>query len=94
MPLSLSTRALGMMETLLGRRALWRIGRLIYQYARRDGHNNPEINGEFALHRTVSEWASRRSEPFNVIDVGANVGYWSSHLLAECERAGVKKVHN
>lgn len=92
MPMSLSTRALGIMETLLGRRALWRFGRLIYQYARRDGPNNPEINGEFALHRKVSEWASRRGEPFIVIDVGANVGYWSSHLLDACERAGVQEV--
>jgi FkbM family methyltransferase len=93
MSLSLSTRALGVMEALLGRRALWRLGRLIYRHARRDGHNDPEINGEYALHRKVALWASRRSEPFNVIDVGANIGYWSSHLLNVCERAGVQDVH-
>jgi hypothetical protein len=71
---SLSTRAMGLIEALLGHRALWRLGRLIYRHARRDGANDPEINGEYALHRKISSWASRRSEPFNVIDVGANIG--------------------
>ncbi len=84
---------LGLVESLLGRRSLWRLGRLIYRYARRDGHNDPKINGEYALHRKVSQWASRRSDPFNVIDIGANVGYWSSHLLDACQRAGVQDVH-
>ena len=91
--MGLSTRVMDIMETLIGRRELWRLGRLIYRHARRDGHNDPEINGEYALHRKVSAWASRRNEPFNVIDVGANIGYWSSHLLDECQRAGVEDVH-
>lgn len=92
MPVSLSARALDLVERLIGRRGLWRLGRLVYRHARRDGDNQPEINGEYALHRKVAAWASRRSEPFNVIDVGANIGYWSSHLLAACQSAGVKNV--
>jgi FkbM family methyltransferase len=92
MSLNFSTRAIGAIESLIGRRALWRLGRLIYRHARRDGNNKPEINGEYALHRKLASWASRRSEPFNVIDVGANIGYWSSHLLDECQRAGVQSV--
>jgi FkbM family methyltransferase len=88
-----STRAIGAIESLIGRRQLWRLGRLIYRHARRDGHNDPEINGEYALHRKVSRWAAGRSEPFNVIDVGANIGYWSSHLLDECQSAGVPNVN-
>lgn len=93
MSLSFSARAMGLLETLIGRRELWRLGRLIYRHARRDGDNIPEINGEYALHRKVALWASRRDEPFNVIDVGANIGYWSSHLLDACQSAGVRNLH-
>ena len=75
---SLSTRAMGLIEALVGRRALWRLGRLIYRHARREGANDPEINGEYALHLRVASWASGRSEPFNVIDVAdqASVLRW------------------
>lgn len=93
MSLSLSTRVMGVVETLIGRRGLWRLGRLIYRHPRRDGHNDPEINGEYALHRNLAGWASRRTEPLTVIDVGAKIGYWSSNPLAESQRAGVKSVH-
>ncbi len=79
-------------EALIGRRAVWRLGRFIYRHARRDGDNDPEINGEYALHRKLAQWASRRTEPLNVIDVGANIGYWSSNLLEACQSAGVEKV--
>lgn len=84
--------AMGLLESLVGRRALWRIGRHVYRHARRDGHNDPETNGEYALHRTLAAWAQRRGGPLAVIDVGANVGYWSSHLLASCADAGVEGV--
>ena len=77
----ISTRAMSLIEGLVGRRTLWRLGRVIYRYARRDGHNDPEINGEYALHRSLALWASRRGEPLNIIDVGANIGYWSSNLI-------------
>lgn len=93
MSLSLPIRALGVLENLVGRRHLWRLGRLIYQYARRDGANIPEVNGEYALHRKLARLACQRNETFRVIDVGANVGYWSSHLLDACRTAGVQKVH-
>ncbi len=93
MSLSLPIRALGVLENLVGRRHLWRLGRLIYQYARRDGANIPEVNGEYALHRKLARLACQRNEAFRVIDVGANVGYWSSHLLDACRTAGVQKVH-
>ena len=92
MSLGLSTRILDIIQTVIGRRQLWRAGRLIYRHARRDGHNEPEINGEYALHRKVSDWASSRTEPFTVIDVGANIGYWSSHLLEACQNAGVRDL--
>jgi FkbM family methyltransferase len=89
---SFSTRVVGAIEGLIGRHGLWRLGRLIYRHARRDGDNSPEINGEYALHQKLSEWASRQDRPFKVVDVGSNIGYWSSHLLESCKRAGVKDV--
>ncbi len=81
-----STRTVGAIESLVGRRRLWRLGRLLYRHARRDAdnvpeNNVPENNGEYALHRKLAEWDSRRDRPFKVIDVGSNIGYWSSHLL-------------
>lgn len=88
----LSTRTVGALESLIGRRRLWRLGRFLYRHARRDGHNAPETNGEYALHRKLAEQASRRDRPFKVIDVGSNIGYWSSHLLHACESAGVGRV--
>ena len=91
MSLSLPIRALGVLENLVGRRHLWRLGRLIYQYARRDGANIPEVNGEYALHRKLARLACQRNETFRVIDVGANVGYWSSHLLDACRTAGSRR---
>ncbi len=90
--MSMAVRAMGFLEVLTGRRALWRLGRLMYRHARRDGNNSPEINGEYALHRKITEWASRRRQPFNVVDVGANIGYWSSNLLDECQKAGVQET--
>jgi FkbM family methyltransferase len=93
MSLRLSTLAMDAIQALLGRRLMWRLGRLIYRHARRDGHNDPETNGEYALHGKVSQWASQREGPFNVVDVGANIGYWSSHLFEACQNAGVGEVH-
>jgi len=93
MAASLGTRGMNILESLVGRRALWRLGRLIYRHARRDGHNDPEINGEYALHRRLALWAQRRGEPLDVVDVGANIGYWSSHLLESCREASVEHVN-
>lgn len=92
MSLSFSIRILSVVERLIGRQKLWRLGRLIYRHARRDGDNAPEINGEYALHERLARWARRRGRAFKVIDVGSNIGYWSSHLLEACKRAGVEDV--
>jgi len=88
----MSTRVVGVIEGVVGRRQLWRLGRLIYRQARRDGNNSPEINGEYALHRKFSQWAGRQNRPVKVVDVGANIGYWSSHLLDACQGSGVTEL--
>ena len=92
MSLSLGARVLAVCESVVGRRMLWRLGRLIYRHARRDGANTPETNGEYALHETLAGWAARRGRALDVIDVGANIGYWSSNLIETGRRAGVPEV--
>ena len=89
---NLSVVAARAFEVLLGRRLLWRIGRLLYQHARRDGHNDPATNGEYLLHVKLARFARDKNRPLCVVDVGANIGYWSSHLLQECRTAGVTDV--
>jgi FkbM family methyltransferase len=86
---SLPFGAARVLEGLVGRRLLWRVGRSLYQYARRDGRNDPALNGEYALHRKLACLAAGRSKPLRVIDIGANIGDWSLHLLDACQSAGV-----
>lgn len=80
------------LEGVLGRRMLWRTGRLLYHYARRDGYNNPATNGEYLLHTRLARLAAEENRPLNIVDVGANIGYWSRHLLKACQEAGVRDV--
>lgn len=84
--------ALKLAERLIGRRQLWRIGRRIYRHARRDGSSDPQADGEFALHRRIAAIAGRRGTPFTIVEVGANVGAWSSHLLGALAAEGVTEA--
>jgi FkbM family methyltransferase len=88
----LSIGGLRAIEGLIGRRRLWRLGRLVYSYARREVGSDPQKNGEYALHRKLAKFAYRQSKPLTVIDIGGFTGYWSSHLLETCRAAGVEKV--
>lgn len=70
------------LEKLLGRRLLWRLGRMLYFGARRDLSNDPLTDGEFKL----QDWAVSLSRDTNApvfMDVGANVGVWSSSLMTK-----------
>lgn len=60
------------------RRALWRAGRKLYALARRDGVNDPRVNGEYWLLARVLE--SRR-RGLVLLDVGANRGDWTAKAL-------------
>jgi FkbM family methyltransferase len=71
----------------VGRGAVIRAARYVLHRARLDYPNDPAVNGEPALQR----WAlqlSPRGEPAHVADVGANVGLWSSAMLAAVRAAG------
>lgn len=74
------------------RSLLWRAGRKLYQYARRDGPNHPEHNGEYWLLDAIIRRAAGRS--LTLLDVGANVGDWTAHALAcLAQRARDGSVH-
>jgi FkbM family methyltransferase len=74
----------------LGRRDLARLGRFLSNQARYDVPNAIDTNGE----RLVQETCSRMVEqgPMVVLDVGANVGDWSSALFASARKTGRKEL--
>ena len=53
----------------------WRAGRKLYQYARREGANDPARNGEYWLLDAIVRRADGSS--LTLLDVGANVGMYS-----------------
>lgn len=61
------------------RSLVWRAGRKLYQYARREGPNHPARNGEYWLLDTIVGRAAGSS--LTLLDVGANVGDWTAHAL-------------
>jgi len=60
------------------KRTLWRLGRRLYCFARDDVPNVPERNGEYWLLERIAR--ARQDEKLVVMDVGANVGDYSSKL--------------
>lgn len=71
---------------LLGRRAMYRIGRALYQKARGDVANDMASNGEMLVQNCViNAWKNGdlSGQRLVVFDVGANVGDWSSALVSQ-----------
>ena len=71
------------MDPLSSRRLrsfMWRTGRKLYQYARREGPNDPAHNGEYWLLDAIVQRADGAS--LTLLDVGANVGEWTARALA------------
>jgi FkbM family methyltransferase len=60
---------------------LWRTGRTLYRYARREASVNPETNGEYWILDLAV--AHALSGPLTLFDVGANLGDWTAHAR-EC----------
>jgi FkbM family methyltransferase len=78
---------------LVWRRFLWRLGRKIYQVARRESPNLMETNGELWLQRRAVD-ALPASQHLIVFDVGARVGDWSRSLMGlAARRAGGCDIH-
>jgi len=88
--MSRSLRIYRLLEAVLGRRRLYRIGRFLYMGARRELLNDPNVNGEYALQRWVlaaldqQRHTVKRDDKeitWNFIDVGANLGDWTSSMI-------------
>ena len=54
----------------------WRLGRKLYRYARRDGLNDPAVNGEYRLLDFVIAKSEGNLGAF--LDIGANKGDWTA----------------
>ena len=87
-----SERLMKLAVKLIGRRTLWRVGRLVYCTARGEGQNRFETNGEAALQRRLARHGARTPDFFVCLDIGANVGHWSESLVCACREAGVERL--
>lgn len=77
-----------MFGSLLGRRSFARLARFLWLRSRLDVPNNLQTNGE----RDVQEAVLRRVREKGrgtIFDVGANVGQWTSSLVAVADRVGI-----
>src|ERR1039457_2187104 len=72
---------------MLGRRDVVRAARFVLRRARLDVPNDLRHNGESSLQRWILE-LSAANRQIHVIDVGANVGRWSSAMLSTAQQAG------
>jgi FkbM family methyltransferase len=79
-------------ESVLGRRALWRLGRNLYQQARAETNNAIADNGEGALQSRLAAARAKAGERLVVFDVGANVGDWTLSMLERARAAGCKEL--
>ena len=82
-----------LLEAVIGRRRMWRVGRRLYQHARREGPNDPSTNGEHDLVRATCRLAARQRRGLIALDVGANRGAWTRLLIAEARAAGLQNCH-
>jgi FkbM family methyltransferase len=71
----------------VGRRNVVRASRFVLYRARLDVQNDLRTNGELSLQRWILE-LPRAGPELDVIDVGANIGRWSTAMLFAAEQAG------
>jgi FkbM family methyltransferase len=72
---------IGWLESLL-RRFVWRLGRRLYRDARGESDNHILTNGESFVQKCVAHATAKYElSPLTVLDVGANVGIWTSGLI-------------
>lgn len=69
------------------RSVVWRIGRKLYTWARRETTEGPESNGEYWLLAQVVSGTSVASPTF--LDIGARVGDWSECAQSLLKQAGM-----
>jgi FkbM family methyltransferase len=65
---------------------IWRLGRRLYCWARRDVPNDPSTNGEYWLIDKMLNGSSIQSVV--LMDIGANKGDWTAQASASLARSG------
>lgn len=68
-------------ERLIGRRLMWKIGRRLYHAARRDGSLDMHSNGEEMLQRAFARQSAETSRQLTIVDVGAHLGEWTLSMM-------------
>ena len=71
----------------LGRGRVVRAARFVLRRSRLDVPNDIATNGESWIQQQILQF-SNAGEKVHVIDVGANVGHWSSEMIEVARRAG------
>ena len=93
----ISLSAYQALERVTGRALAWRVGRWLYRGSRREMANDPTVNGEYLLQGAWAKACAARTrsverthdETLQIVDVGANVGAWSAHLIDDLARADI-----
>lgn len=87
-----SLQVYGVVERIVGRSLAWRLGRWLYQGARRELVNDPHVNGEYALQAWVVDAINRNRGDARpaFVDVGANVGAWTKRLVETLASGGIE----
>ncbi len=71
---------------------VWRVGRKLYCWAKRDISNDPETNGEYWLLARAMNFANCTTPV--LLDIGARFGDWSNCAQASLKRSGLQaQVH-
>lgn len=71
-------------SALANRRFLWKAGRFLYMFSRKDLPNNMDTNGEVRVQRAIINRLSKSGDAHAdvvVFDVGANVGDWAERFI-------------
>ena len=71
------------------RSSLWRIGRFLYKYARKENFHSAEKNGEFWLVETLIKGLNR-NEKHIFLDIGAFKGEWSLNIIKQLSLEKIK----
>ncbi len=72
------------------RKLIWRLGRKIYTYARGEGINDPQTNGEYWL---LDQVLNTSSDSQVLLDVGANKGDWTARALSSIPKEKELCIH-
>jgi FkbM family methyltransferase len=77
-------------DNTVARSIIWRLGRKLYSWARRDLPQEPSVNGEYWLLKKII-CSSSFSKPI-YIDIGSHLGSWSSYAQTLIRMSGTKPL--